>query len=279
VAPPSLRLFVYGHGRRTRYGSAVASDLTPWLTLGLGAAVYAQPEAEAVLAGFAFGTTQLLWPSNFTTPVGNGLGTPPRAAVRAKWSYRTYDCAPNSPHAFGVNDLLVVAALDAGARAAKYLAMEAILPDLNEVLAHVEVGQTFWKLPRNHLGSSPPPASTPAWWLWRAWALLMGLEDIGIAVAYKTLHHKRPWLFPIFDNETMAKMGGAGAWQVLHDELTDQVGQFTYLEQWFAAQATSRGGVHLTRLRIHDILLWADTRRERGPLTRAGCQVLGSGGT
>jgi hypothetical protein len=61
-------------------------------------------------------------------------------------------------------------------------------------------------------------------------------------------------------------MGGPGGWQVLHDELTDQAGQFTYLEQWFAAQATNRGGVHLTRLRLHDILLWANTRGEREPL-------------
>lgn len=256
--------------------SAVASGLTSWLKLGRGAAVYTQPEAEAVLAGFAFGTAQLVWPSNFSVPVGRRLGTPPRAAERSKWSYRTYDCAPNSPHAFGVNDLLVVAALDAGARAAEYLAMEAILPDLNEVLAQVDVSQTFWTLPRNHLGSSPPPVGKPAWCLWRAWALLMGLENVGVAIAYKTLHHKRPWFFPIFDNATMARMGGSGAWQVLHDELTGQAGQFTHLEQWFAVQAASRGGMHLTRLRIHDILLWADTQGERGPLTRAGHQVLGT---
>ncbi|HUC23122.1 MAG TPA: DUF6308 family protein [Streptosporangiaceae bacterium] len=255
---------------------AVESAPTTWLTLGRGAATYTQAEAEAVLAGFAFGTTQLVWPSNFSAPTDNRLSTPPRAAVRSKWSYRIYDCAPNSPHGFGVNDLLVIAALDPGAGAAKYLAMEAILPDLNDVLAHIDVDQTFWKLPRDHLGSSLPPAGTPAWWLWRAWALLMGLENIGVAVAYKTLHHKRPWLFPIFDNGTMAKMGGAGAWQVLHDDLTGQAGRFTYLEQWFATQATSRGGVHLTRLRIHDILLWADTWRERRPLTEAGHEVLES---
>lgn len=237
--------------------------------------VYTQAEAIAVLAGFAFGTTRLVWPSNFSPPAGSGLNAPPRATVRSKWSYRTYDCAPNSPHAFDVSDLFVVAALDTGAKAHEYLAMEAVLPDLNEVLAHVDVRQTFWSVPRTHLGSTSPPASTPAWWLWRAWTLLMGLENIGVAIAYKTLHRKRPWFFPIFDNDTVAKLGGTGAWQVLHDELTGQAEQFSYLEQWFAAHATDRGGVHLTRLRLHDILLWADTRSEREPLARAGHQVLG----
>lgn len=185
---------------------------------------------------------------------------------------------PNSPHAFGVTDLLAVAALDARAGAAEYLAMEAILPDLNGALTHVEVAQTFWALPRAHLGTTPPPGGTPSWWLWRAWALLMGLDDVGVAIAYKTLHHKRPWFFPIFDNDTVAKMGGTRAWEVLHDELTSQAAQFTHLEQRFAVEATKRGGVHLTRLRIHDILLWGtitDSGAEREAFTRAGQNALG----
>jgi Family of unknown function (DUF6308) len=194
------------------------------------------------------------------------------------WSYRTYDCVPNSPYAFGVTDLLAVAPLDARAGGADYLAMEAILPDLNEALTYLDVEQTFWALPRDDLGAAPPNGGTPSWWLWRAWALLIGLEDVGVAIAYKTLHHKRPWFFPIFDNDTVAKMGGRRAWQVLHDELTSQAAQFTHLEQWFAVQATKRGGVHLTRLRIHDILLWGaitDAGGKREALSRAGQQALG----
>jgi hypothetical protein len=193
------------------------------------------------------------------------------------WSYRTYDCLPSSPYAFSVSDLLAVAALDAGAGAKDYLAMEAVLPDLNEVLARVDVTQTFWALPRTDLGKNPPPTGTPSWCLWRAWALLIGLKGIGVAIAYKTLHHKRPWFFPIFDNDTLTKMGRRGAWQVLHAELTSQVVQFTHLEQWFSVEATKRGGVHLTRLRIHDILLWgaiANAGAEREALSRAGHEAL-----
>jgi hypothetical protein len=87
-----------------------------------------QAEAEAVIAGFAFGTTQLTWSSKVASSAERELAAEPRATARSMWSYRTYDCVPNSPYVFGVTDLLAVAALDAGARAAQSLAIEAILP-------------------------------------------------------------------------------------------------------------------------------------------------------
>jgi hypothetical protein len=192
--------------------SAAAPGPASWLTIGQGTATYTQTEAETVLAGFAFGKTQLRWSPRVASSADRALAAEPQATARSKWSYRTYDCVPNSPHAFGVIDLLAVAALDARTSGAEYLAMEAILPDLNEALSHVDVAQTFWALPRAHLGVDPPPRGTPSWWLWRSWALLMGLHNVGVAITYKTLHHKRPWFFPIFDNYTVAKMGGRGAW-------------------------------------------------------------------
>lgn len=133
---------------------------------GRGGATYTQAEAETVLAGFAFGTTLLRWSSKVAPPADRLLAAAPRASARSMWSYRTYDCVPNS-HAFGVTDLLVVAALDARAGAANYRAMDAILPDLNEVLTHLDVERTFWALPRAHLGTAPPDGGTPSWWLWR----------------------------------------------------------------------------------------------------------------
>ena len=250
---------------------------SPWLIVGQGEAKYSQFEAENVLAGFAFGTTSLTWQLKVSSPASRLLAATPRATNRSMWAYRTYDCLPNSPHAFSMTDLLAVAALDAGAGAEQYLAMEAVLPDLNEILAHIDLSQTFWTLPQEHLGTKLPPEGEPSWWLWRAWALLMGLDNVGPAITYKTLHRKRPRFFPIFDNQTVHKMGGTLAWQVLHDELTKQSTQFSHLEQWFAVEATKRGGVHLSRLRIHDILLWAATTRpgsEREALAQAGQDVL-----
>ena len=255
--------------------SALAGE--PWLTIGRNAVTYTQDEAEKALAGYAFGTTRLAWSSTVTRTTDAALAAEPRATARSRWAYRTYDCAPNSPHAFGVSDLLAVGALDAGAHSAEYLAVEAILPDLNDALSHVDLAQTFWDLPRDHLRATPPPELSPSWWLWRSWALLMGLHDVGVAMTYKVLHHKRPWFFPIFDNDTIAAMGGSLAWQVLHEELNNQEDRFTHLEQWFVAEATNRGGAHLTRLRIHDILLWGsitDSGSQREVLIQAGRDAL-----
>ena len=45
---------------------------------------------------------------------------------------------------------------DADAGAKGYLAVEAVLPDLNEALAHVDVTQSFWSLPRTDLRKISP---------------------------------------------------------------------------------------------------------------------------
>jgi hypothetical protein len=69
-----------------------------------------------------------------------------------------------------------------------------------------------------------------------------------------------------------------GLERVLHAELQDQAAQFIHLEQWSAVQAAERGGVGLTRLRIHDILHWGAIARggaERERLIRVGRDALG----
>lgn len=260
--------------------SATPPESGAWLIIGRGAVTYTQAEAEQVLAGYAFGTKPLTWSSQVRESADRELAEPPwapteRKRTRSGWSYRIYDCLPNCPHAFCLADLLAVSALDARADATTYLAMEAILPDLNKALAHIDVAQTFWTLPRNDLGTTPPAGSTPSWWLWRAWNLLMGLDNVGVAITYKTLHHKRPSFFPIFDNQTVTAMGGELAWQNLYDELTSQEPHFTHLVGRFAVEATKRGGVQLTRLRIHDILLWAAISGGRDALGQAGRDALG----
>ena len=248
---------------------------TPWLTIGCRGTTYTQAEAEEVLAGFAFGTVGLTWNPPDAVAGDDGLACPPRAAVRSNWSYRAYDCLPNSPYAFEVGDLLAVTALDARVGSTEFLAMEAILPDLNEVLTHIDIGKTFWTL-NPALLAAVPPAETAEWWLWRAWALLRGLSGVGPTITHKVLHHKRPWLFPIVDTETVNRLSKCGGeWQTLYVELTSYVDRFKHLEQWFAGQAIERGGVLLTRLRIHDILLWADVTGQRKALIAAGQKVLG----
>ena len=99
--------------------------------------------------------------------------------------------------------------------------MEAILPDLNEVLAYIDIGKTFWALNPVWLGAIPH-VGAEEWWLWRAWALLRGLSGVGPTITHKVLHHKRPWLFPIVDTETVERLRKCGdEWQTLHAELTN----------------------------------------------------------
>jgi hypothetical protein len=89
----------------------------------------------------------------------------------------------------------------------------------------------------------------------------MGLPDIGITLTHKVLHHKRPQVFPLLDRLTAARIRAAGGhqlWSFVHAELVCQPDRFAELERWFAAEARRRQGEGLTRLRIHDIVLWCE---------------------
>jgi hypothetical protein len=56
---------------------------------------------------------------------------------------------------------------------------------------------------RNEVANKPPTPDSPGWHLWRCWTLLMGVTGIDVARAHKILHHKRPKLFPLIDNQTL----------------------------------------------------------------------------
>jgi hypothetical protein len=77
------------------------------------------------------------------------------------------------------------------------------------------------------------------------------------AVSHKTLHHKRPELFPLLDNKTIGNyLPYASSWKIIYDDLNAHAQQFAALENWFAGEAAKRGKAGLTRLRMHDIILW-----------------------
>jgi hypothetical protein len=84
-------------------------------------------------------------------------------------------------------------------RAGTIAAIRAVAKSVSDALKQLdEHGRFFWDLPPKDIAEVPPEAS-PAWG-WRAWSLLMGAKGVGIAVAHKTLHHKRPSVFPLIDN-------------------------------------------------------------------------------
>jgi hypothetical protein len=219
---------------------------------------YTDAEARAVLAGYAFGQVPLTWNAPAGLPQSSNVGTPPRASNRYRWGYRSFDCVPASPHCIGVEDIVITAALDAGVSGQAVLGLEAIRPDLNEVLTRIPVTTTFWDLPAADLGEEPPAVGAVSWWVWRAWALLMGLRGVDRAITHKLLHRKRPWLFPMLDSVTTRHLGGLRAWATINCDLNQHKQEFVALEEWFAELASAQDGVQLTRLRIHDILLWAE---------------------
>jgi hypothetical protein len=225
---------------------------------------YEIPAVKAIVAGYAFDDVE------FTVHAAPGV---PEALslTRPQWAYRTYDCIPPSGGSeFSDLDLLVVDGLNAQLDASQLGAMQAIRPQLGEAIAALDGAETttpgsttFWLLDPEHVRTAPP-FGTPGWWIWRAWALLMGTAGIGITVTHKVLHHKRPSMFPLIDRLTAPILGETQIWASIHDELNAKPDEWTELERWFAETADARGTARLTRLRLHDIVAWTRASGNQG---------------
>ena len=237
------------------------------LNLANEAVTYTIGQAEQVIGGYAFATKAL----TFNAPHAGWFGVPP-AGQRAVWSYASYDCVPPSLGPLDGVDLMISIALSSQISADAILGMQVVAPVVSEALANIPITITFWDLPPAEI--SNPAAGSYGWWMERARQLLVAVPDVAAAIAHKTLHHKRPWQFPLLDNKTLAALPSGQAWVTVHNDLTTQIDAFADLEAWFAAEAAKRSTVSLTRLRLHDILLWCDVTGQRGAAGAAG-QALG----
>jgi hypothetical protein len=99
-----------------------------------------------------------------------------------------------------------------------------------------------------------------------------GTSGLGVALTHKTLHHKRPRLAPLIDGKTVKRTG----WIGIYDDLQCQVAEFADLEQWFGDLALRNSGVGISRLRIHDVVLWCSVTGEFERTERAGRKILGA---
>ena len=103
----------------------------------------------------------------------------------------------------------------------------------------------------------------------------MGLPQVERAITHKLLHHKRPELFPMLDSLTSPHLGAQHAWATIHRDLTRNCREFAELEEWFADLAAAvTDSASLTRLRIHDILLWGDLHKDRRAMQQKGRDFL-----
>lgn len=239
-------------------------------------ATYSLQEAKEVIAGYAFGAwTKSAWRQ--PPSAKKEYGSVPRAAGMAvpRWAYRSYDCL-STPHEVTVQDLLAPAGLNGRLSVARVLGMSTVLPEFNETLKKIHDGTTFWGLSREEL--LQPEHDTQGWFLSRCWWLLRGAAGPSAWVTtYKVLHHIRPKVFPLIDRSTGPALGKDSWWGTIQGDLQQQESAFDDLERWFEALAKRQPdpGKPLTRLRLHDILLWCDqTRGNRSAASKAGRDVL-----
>lgn len=209
-------------------------------------------DALDVVVGYAFEDVDLAWlrPDG---AVGSDLaGSVPR------WAYRNYDCiAASDGPLLGDLDVLVANAINAQMGGGAIGAVRAVSGELSEQIAALDrVGRAFWDFDEREI-AEPPAQGDDAWPLWRAWEIVRGTPGAGMAVTHKVLHHKRPAVFPLLDNKTYEALGKPDrAWRSIHRDLVATVDAWGTLEGAFVREARARKGVPLTRLRLHDILLW-----------------------
>lgn len=179
-----------------------------------------------------------------TRAVHRPATSPPPTKQVQRWAYRTYDCveADESPELGGV-DLLVAAGLNGQLQARTVASLLAVAPEVSKALRSLApIGREpcFWTMARDDL-AAVPPGTSDAWPVWRAWSLFIGAPHVGIAVTHKTLHHKRPDIFPLLDRRRIkAFRSHKSAWAEIHQDLTKNPDGWTYVEDCFAMEASRR---------------------------------------
>jgi hypothetical protein len=236
-----------------------------------GAVRYTVEEARRATAGYAFATDPL-------SPGAGATGAFPIEDV-PRWGYRTYDCVEASPQAeFTDLDVFVPAGLNGELTMRRCAALRAAA---NRAAAPLDKAYRerprFIDYPIEEL-TDDPPTGTPGALLAEAWHTVYATPDIGRALTYKLLHHKRPELVPLADNRTLvllrAASCGTDLWQLVHREVNRHADQFADLAGWFADLAAARDGRPLGWLRLYDLLIWLHCVGQREYAKGAGLRVM-----
>ena len=229
-------------------------------SLAGGAVVYSAAEAFETVCHYAFDTETVEPTAEFRDVFTQ--------QVVPYFAYRTYDCvtASDGP-GFTDLDLLVSAGLNARIDVRAFARLRNFADRAAADLDRAHASQPdFLRLTREEVGDDPPEGSA-GWYLFQAWRHGMATPGLGVARVHKTLHHKRPRLVPLLDNETSRPIGkaaraaGCGQWQLIWDEIHAHAGHFLALADRFDERARSVDGVSLSWLRLYDILVWMSLRR------------------
>jgi hypothetical protein len=140
--------------------------------------------------------------------------------------------------------------LDPAGWTAVRAALDAALPVAKEAERRA-AGRAFWELPAEHTSVLAEPDTVGA-------ALRTLAEGPRARYVLAALHHRRPELFPLLDGITRRQLwphtaeGDSGVHAVVLRELRANAAAFTLLE----ARVRGALGAPVTRLRLHDVLLW-----------------------
>ncbi len=209
--------------------------------------------ALAAVLGYARGRRAL----RFRSP-----GHPKGRWVRIPaFGYERFDCRPRVAGPLGDDDVLVAEGLHGRLDPAGWAAVRSALDDVGPLADAAAVragGRAFWELPPGEVSVLEEPGTVGAA-LRAIGGHGTGRERDHLRAA---VHHRRPHLVPLLDTTTRRQLlphveeGDSGIEAVVHRELLGNAEAFEALETAASGALTATGGVPLTRLRLHDVLVW-----------------------
>jgi hypothetical protein len=175
------------------------------------------------------------------------------------FGYERFDRRPGSAGPLGEVDILTAEGLHGRLDPAGWAAMKGVLDDvrpLADAAVDRAAGRPFWELPDDEFSVLAEPGTVGSW-LRRIWQHCEVTPEVQPAHVTAALHHRRPDLFPLVVRTTRwhllphVREGDSGVEAVIHRELAANAAAFARLESELGAR-----DVTLTRLRLHDVLLW-----------------------
>ena len=209
--------------------------------------------AVAAVLGYARGRRPL-WFRSPGHPEGRWVRIP-------AFGYERFDCRSRVAGPLGEDDVLVAEGLHGRLDPAGWAAVRSALDEVGPLADAATAragGRAFWELPPGEVSVLEEPGTVGA--TLRA----IGRHRTGRQRdhLYAALHHRRPDLVPLLDATTRRQLlphveeGDSGVEAVVHRELLANEEAFDALETAASGLLTATGGVPLTRLRLHDALVW-----------------------